>query len=427
MAELARFIGRREYFGSILYDRDKADYIPFDHDATEIFDLSNSKGTSQIQQALGERVQRKNLETFLQLCQSIGLLDTQGRFAGTFIGRDWSKKEHLSAPLRVHFSCTKRCNFTCRHCFSSSGDPYPDELSTAEIKKLIDEMANLGCFELSFGGGEPLLREDLPDLIAHANVRGVSVRISTNAVVASKDIIKRLKGLKIRSLKISMEGATEKVYDYVRGQPGAFRKALRGIKHLKELGVPIYLQMVLMKPNLSELPALVRLGEKLKAEKILIETIMPAGRARDNPQLLLDAEEVNRVWDAASKIQKNAHINIEIPHLVPFRGGSHLLFEGFGCKCGTLVCHVDARGTVAPTGFLKDVMPAGNLREKNLKQIWDTGKSMTQFRHFKGNDQCGACNFFSGCRGGCRARALLIDQDINLPDGDCALAHSIQL
>jgi len=427
VAGLTRFIGRREYFGSILYDREKADYIPFDHDATEIFDLSEKKNPEQIFQALADRVRQKNFETFLQLCQSIDILDSKGRFNGTFIARDWSREGHLSAPLRVHFSCTKLCNFRCKHCFSSSGEAYSDELTTQEVKKLIDELANLGCFELSFGGGEPLLRPDLPSLITHANLRGVSIRISTNAAAATKEIVKSLKGLKIRSFKISMEGASEKVYDYVRGKSGSFRKTLRGIKNIKELGVPIYLQMVFMKPNASELPALIRLAEKIKAEKILLESVMPSGRAAQNPQLLLDVEEINRLWDAALKIQKNTHIRIEIPLYVPFRSGNNLLFEGFGCKCGTLVCHVDPRGTVAPTGFLKDILPSGSLREKSLKQIWDSGPSMAQFRHFEGNDQCKACNYFSSCRGGCRARALLLDNNINLPDGACALTHPVRV
>jgi radical SAM protein with 4Fe4S-binding SPASM domain len=427
VAGLTRFIGRKEYFGSILYDREKADYIPFDQDATEIFELSKEKNLQQIYKNIEDRVQQKNFETFIQLCQSIEILDAKGKFTGTFIARDWSREGYLSAPLRVYFSCTKACNFSCRHCFSSSGEPYPDELTTAEIKKLIDEMANLGCFELSLGGGEPLLRPDIAEIISHANLRNVSIRISTNAAAATKEVVKKLKSVKIRSFKISMEGASEKVYDYIRGKSGSYRKALRGIKNLKELGVPIYLQMVLMKPNISELPSLIRLGEKLKVEKILLETIMPMGRAVQNTQLLLDIEETNRLWEAALKLQKNTFIKIEIPHYVPFRSGQNLMFEGFGCKCGTLVCHIDARGNVAPTGFLKDILPAGNLREKTLKQIWDSSPNMVKFRNFEGNETCTGCSYYTSCKGGCRARALLMDKDINLPDGNCAIAHKIQV
>ncbi len=426
MAGLTRFIGRKEHFGCIIYDRERADYIPFDHDAAEIFELTETKTLPQIYKALEDRIQQRNFETFVQLCQSIEILDSKGKFTGTFIGRDLSKEDHLSAPLKVYFSITKSCNFSCRHCFSSSGSSYPDELKTPEIKKLIDEMASIGCFELSLGGGEPLLREDLPEIIAHANLRGVSVRLSTNAAAATKEAARRLKGLKIKSLKISMEGGSEKVYDYIRGKSGSFRKTLRGIKNLKELSIPISLQMVFMKPNISELPSLIRIAEKLKVEKILLETIMPVGRAAQNPQLLLTLEESNKLWEAALKIQKNTHIKIEIPHYVPFRAGQNLMFDGFGCKCGTLICHIDPRGNVSPTGFLKDLFSAGTIREKTLKQIWDNAAVLAQFREFEGNQTCSACSYFSSCRGGCRARALFMDKNLNYPDGNCVIAHQVK-
>ncbi len=427
MTGLTRFIGRKEHFGSIIYDRERADYIPFDHDAAEIFELTETKTLSQIYKIMEGRIQQRNFETFVQLCQSIEILDSKGKFTGTFIGRDLSKEEHLSAPLKVYFSTTKSCNFSCRHCFSSSGNSYPDELKTSEVKKLIDEMATIGCFELSLGGGEPLLRDDLHEIIAHANLRGISVRISTNAAAATKEIVKKLKGLKIRALKISMEGGSEKIYDYIRGKSGSFRKTLRGIKNLKELSIPISLQMVFMKPNISELPSLIRIAEKLKVEKILLETIMPVGRATQNPQMLLTFEEANRLWEAALKIQKNTHIKIEIPHYVPFRAGQNLMFEGFGCKCGTLICHIDPRGTVSPTGFLKDLFPAGTIREKSLKQIWDQSQELDKFRMLEGNQTCSACNYFSSCRGGCRARALFTEKNLNQPDGNCAIAHQAKV
>jgi radical SAM protein with 4Fe4S-binding SPASM domain len=422
-ADRTRYVGRTEWFGSIVYDRERPDYIPFDRDATDIFRLSQQKSLDQVFELLANRIQRTSFQTFVQLCQSIGILDAKGKFTGAFI-RDRSTEGQLSAPLRIHFSCTKACNFRCRHCFSSSGNPYAGELTTGEIKRLIDELADLGCFDLSLGGGEPLVRPDLPDIVKHANIRGVSVRISTNAAAATREVVDTLKGVKIVSFKISMEGASENIYDSIRGEPGSFRAALQGIENLKELKIPILLHRVFMKPNASELPALVRLAEKLKVDRLVLDTVMPVGRAAENPDLLLDWEETNRLWDEAKAIQKSTQLSIDISHQVPPKAGSKFLFGGFGCSCGTVVCHVDARGNVAPTGFLKDTMSAGNLRQQSLKQIWDSGASFVQFRSFRGNAQCTACSYFSHCRGGCRARAVLMDHDINLPDGNCAVAHS---
>ena len=362
----------------------------------------------------------------VQLCQSINLLDAKGKFTGKFIDKNWSADRHLSAPLTVYLSCTKACNFRCGHCFSSSGNPFPGELTTAEIKRLIDELADLGCFELSLGGGEPLVRPDLHDIISHANLRGLLVRISTNAAAATREVVETLKRVKIYSFKVSMEEGPARASTILSAAPRAHFATHYGVlRILRELKVPIFLHTVLMKPNAFELPALVRLAEKLNVVGLILDTIMPVGRAAENNDLLLDWEETNRLWSEATKIKKNATLSIAIPHMVPFEPGRSLSFNRFGCKCGTAVCHVDPRGNVAPTGFLKDTMSAGNLRQQTLKQIWDSGSSFVPFRSLPGNAKCRACSHFANCRGGCRARAVLMDRDINLPDGNCALAHSV--
>lgn len=424
-SELTRFVARKEAFGSIVYDRERMDYIPFDRDATDIFDLGRKIPFEKVAELLESRVNRKSFETFVQLCQSIELLDAGGKFTGTFIEKADPAARCLSAPLTVHFSCTKACNFSCSHCYSSSGRPYAGELTTAEVKRFVDELADIGCFDLSLGGGEPLLRADLPEIIRHANVRGLRVRISTNAAAATPEVVETLKGLKIRNFKISMEGASAEVCDAVRGEPGAFRDAVQGIQNLKELKVPLFLHRVFMKTNAFELPALVHLAESLGVHMLWLNTVMPVGRAAENPGLWLDREETNRLWDEALALQETTKLPIRIPGCVPPRDSKKkaLFFDGLGCECGTAVCHVDARGNVSPTGFLKDTMSAGNLRQQTLKQIWDAGTSFVQFRNFTGNSQCAHCSYFVNCRGGCRARALFMDGDINLPDGNCAVAH----
>jgi radical SAM protein with 4Fe4S-binding SPASM domain len=322
----------------------------------------------------------------------------------------------------VHLACTKACNFRCRHCFSSSGNPYSDELTTIEIKRLIDDLAALGCFQLSIGGGEPLVRRDLPNILEYANVRGVSIDISTNAAAATREVIETLEGLRINRFKVSLEGASEDLCDSVRGEPGAFRAARQGIENLKVLHAPISLSRVLMKPNASDLPEFIRMAEELQVNDIVLRTVMPVGRAVDNRDLLLDWQETNHLWDEAVALQSSTKINIVIADIVPIN--RKMAFRGFGCKCGQLECHVDPRGEVAPSGFLKDGMSAGNIRRQNFKEIWDSGASFTRLRSLPGNPRCRNCKHFRGCRGGCRASAMLRDCDINLPDGNCALAHS---
>jgi radical SAM protein with 4Fe4S-binding SPASM domain len=419
----AKFVGRDEWFGSLVYDREHDDYIPFDEDSTKIFRLAQSRTEKQIYAQFESVLQPQSFETFVQLCKSIGLLDNWGKFGGVFIEGEPAPRGVLSAPTRVYLACTRACNFRCRHCFSSSGNPYANELTTNEITDLIDDLADLGCFKLSLGGGEPLVRRDLPAIIGRANARGVAVEISTNGVAATPAVVKTLKDLRIHRFKVSMDGASEEIYDAIRGEPGAFQAARQGIENLKELQAPISLRHVLMKPNAGHLPELIALAEELQVDQISIANIMPAGRAAENPDLLLDWQESNRLWDEAIAIRNSTKVDVVIPLHVPFRAGKRL-YNGFGCDCGRLQCHVDARGEVTPSGLLNGTLSAGNIRQGSFKEIWLSGNGFTQLRNLPGNGRCTACQHYAGCRGGCRASAALMDHDINLPDGNCALTHS---
>lgn len=413
-----RFVIRREAFGSMVYDKQRSDYIPFDADATEIF-YRGDEPLDAVKTRMADRLPAESFDTFIDLCRSIDLVDGQGQFAGRLV-RNRPSIAHLSAPLRVYLSCTKACNFSCQHCYSASGNPYPDELTTAEIKELVDEMARIGSYQLFIGGGEPLVRADLPEIIRHANLREVTTAMSTNAVAATPAVIKSLQGLRIESVKVSMEGAGPASYDAIRGEPGAFRAALRGIANLRELAVPIYLHRVFMQPNVAEARALVRLAEQVDVDLVVLDTIMPVGRAAERPELLLNPGEMARLWDEVEALRADTKITLQIRRRVPFERSKYL---GAGCTCGQTTCHVDARGNVAPSAFLQGIKTAGSIRQQSLQRIWDNGPSFIEFRTVTGNAKCDSCSHLAQCRGGCRARTILAGLETNLPDPTCLIGQ----
>ena len=385
-AARARFVARPEFFGSLIFDRVNVDYIPFDQEATGILRLLATKSLDQVFGRLRSKVQRQAFEQFTALCQSIGMLDAQGRFAGAFIEDLTPPRGRLSAPTRVHFSVTNACNFRCRHCYASSGNPYAGELTTQEVHRLIDELAEMGCFHLSLGGGEPLVRADLPEIIRKANRCGVAVRIATNAAAATRDVVQALRGLKIDTFKVSFEGSSDSVYDAIRGQAGAFRAALRGIENLKLLAVPIELHRVFMKGNTADLESLVAWANDQALSKLILETVMPVGRAAEHAGLTLSEEETNHLWQQASALQATSRCPIEMPHRAPFT--NRRLFKNVGCECGNLVCHVDPIGNVAATGMARAQAPAGNLRRNSLREIWNSDAAFDAFRAPCASSRC---------------------------------------
>jgi radical SAM protein with 4Fe4S-binding SPASM domain len=411
------FVVRLEYFGCLLYDRRNGDYIPFDTDAAKIFQLAVTQPRDRIYSLIKSTFDEASLNTFYTLCQQINIFDSFGRFTGVFL-KNPPLDMVMSAPTQVHLAVTNACNFRCGHCFASSGQPHADELTTFEIKRLIDDLAEMGCFKIKFGGGEPLVRRDLPELIRYASDQGLLVSISTNAVAATKEVVESLAGLKFEEILVSVDGASAEVYDAIRGEAGAFRQAMAGIANLKALKTPIALRRVLMKANANESAALVQLAEKLEVKQVLLRSLLPVGRAAAEPDMLLDAGETNHAWQQALAIN-NPQVQVAIPQSIP-NSGRKRVFEGFGCECGHLQCYIDPRGTVSASGLLKDLLPSGNIRQQSLRQIWASG--FGQFRGMEGNKYCRHCSYFRGCRGGCRASGLLLGKDLNAPDGNCLIA-----
>jgi AdoMet-dependent heme synthase len=413
-----RFVIRREWFGSFVWDTQRLDYIPFDADGTDIFYSGRFDSLESIQARQAARYKSGEFETFIDLCRSIELLDEEGKFNGRFIN-NVPPLSCLSAPLRIYLSVTRACNFSCQHCYSSSGNPYPDELTTSEIKRLLDEMATMGTFQLWIGGGEPLVRADLPELIGHANSLDIEVCVSTNAVAATPAVVDSLRSVKVATFKVSVEGASPAVFDAIRGEPGSLQAALRGIENLFELRTPILLSRVFMRPNMGEARALIKLAEQIGAANLALDTVMPVGRAAAHPELVLDPEETDRLWKEVEELRKTTRVRVQILRQVPFDVGKLGWWSGFGCKCGNTICHIDPRGNVAPSGYLHGIKHSGNIRQQSLKQIWDTGAGLNEFRGLGGNTVCNVCSYAGRCRGGCRARTLLAEQNINMPDPYC--------
>ncbi|MEW6284102.1 MAG: radical SAM protein, partial [Candidatus Eremiobacterota bacterium] len=368
------FVARREYFGCLVYDRAHSDYIPFDQDATEIFLRSRTQSLDEIYRDLADKVTRQSFDTFVQLCSSIELMK-DGTFQGSFIQSNGHERmKHLSAPTLVYLQLTRYCNLACKHCWADAGQARPRELTILEVRDLIDQMAAMGTFKLRLGGGEPLGRGDWADIVSHANSRGIRVSLSTNATMATKAVAERLGELDIESIKVSLEAGSEKSYDYIRGDR-AYRKAIRGIKNLLEMAkAPVYFHVVLQKDNLTEIPSLVKTAEKFGVPRIVFDIVVPVGRARENPRILLTPDEANSALDLARRIGETSRVEVEVSGRVPPPYQKKRVFEGFGCECGHVHCHISSEGVVSAGGYVSHLLPAGTIRERPLAEIWENGQ-----------------------------------------------------
>ncbi len=417
----APFVSRSEYFGCLVFDRKSSDYIAFDHEAAEIFKASQEKSLDEIYQQIAHSTTRQSFDTFIQLCSSIGLF-SDGTFQGATIDTTEENVNCLTAPIQVFFQLTKYCNLACKHCWADAGSPRSRELTIIEVRQMLDQMAELGVFKLRLGGGEPLGRGDCFDIIEYANSKGIKVSLSTNATMATKAVASRLGELDIDEIKISLDASSEKSYDYIRNER-SYRKAMRGIKNLKDfVDAPIVFHSVLQRDNLTEIPALVKATEKMGVDRLIFTAIIPAGRARQNPKSILSNDEITSALELAQRIGKSSRVKIETPLKIPPPYGQKKLFEGFGSEEGHVFCHIASDGTVAPSGMLVDLLPAGNIRETPLKDLWRHSTVFKNMRSAPGNPICNSCDYFRSCRGGSRARTYVALGSLTEPDPVCTIA-----
>lgn len=391
---MPRFLVRKEHFGALVYDRERGDYIPFDADAATLFAHARERPIDDAYPLIEQRLSRQSFETFVQLCRSIDLLDAEGRLAGEF-AIERPLPGMLSAPLRVHLQITNQCLMRCRHCSQDTRDPLPNELSLEEIKRLLDEMADMGTCQVTLAGGEPFLRPDLLQIVRHARGRGLSVSLSTTGTSVNRVLAKKIAELGLKSVRVSFDGAAEKSYDYYRGVKGAYRKAMRGLKTLRELfpKTPIVLHTTLMRPNTSELLALARLVQKLGLNTWSLDFLKPVGLGAEQRGLWLASNEGEDVVRRLGKIVESFDVPLKMAHF-PYKGpnpsGSTVF--GYRCQGANLFTFISANGSVAPCSFTCRPFPAGNIRRKTLHEIWSDSEMFRRFRQgVAGPEACGFC------------------------------------
>ena len=217
-----------------------------------------------------------------------------------------SKHAKETKPENV-FSClaleiTKRCNLRCRHCYLSAGEPYQKELTLEEIQALFNAAKNAGAQSTSIGGGEPLLRDDFFAVIDSAVSCGLMVSIGTNGTLIDQDISQKLAEYQLK-IQISLDGATAKTHDKLRGK-GAFAQAVKGLDILlsQGLGKDIVIAFTSTKLNLEEIPDIIQFGMERGIPVIQFPPLAFSGRAKANwGELKLSSEETIEFWNIVSE------------------------------------------------------------------------------------------------------------------------------
>ncbi|MGB9914159.1 MAG: radical SAM protein [Candidatus Bathyarchaeales archaeon] len=370
----------------------------------------------------------------------------------SFIHYGIRKPLSIYAPFLVVWDFTHKCNLRCKHCYSDSGAAAQPELTTEEALAVVDQLADAGVTALAFSGGEPLSRKDFFEVAGHAAKRGLYVSVATNGTLLTKENVEKLKQAKINYVEVSIDGATAETHDSFRGTPGAFERALAGLRNCVEANLCACIATTATKSNIEEMPAILDLAEKIGVARFTYFNFVPTGRGKKlynqdiSPEereklmlhllermskgfkvtILTTAPQLARV---ALQCQGNGkELAMSMAHMQTVKVSKKAVpladFIG-GCGAGRLYCSLSPQGDVHPCVFLP--INVGNLKKERFSDIWLRSRLFNALRdraNLKG--ACSRCRYKYIC-GGCRARASAYhDGDFLASDPGCVLAKEAE-
>ncbi len=345
----------------------------------------------------------------------------------------------------VVWNATRRCNLKCVHCYSSSQDVrYSNELTTGEGKKLISDLAAFGSPVLLFSGGEPIIREDIPELAEFAVDQGMRVVISTNGTLLTRELARTLKKIGVSYVGVSIDGI-EKTHDSFRGVKGAFDMTLKGIRICRDEGIKVGMRVTMNRKNFSDIPALFELIEQENIPRACFYHLVYSGRgsrlvdedlSHDEKRLVLDLI-MDKTMDLFKRGKPKEILTVDNhadgPYVYmrllkedPERAveAMSLLSVNEGNSSGNGIGCVSWDGEVHADQFWRGVS-FGNVRERPFSKIWMDTSNELMFRlkerkkYVKG--RCAVCRWLDICGGNFRARAEAVTGDIWAPDPACYL------
>ena len=306
----------------------------------------------------------------------------------------------------ISWNTTNACNLTCAHCYRDAGAKAEDELSTAEAKKMLTEIARAGFKIMIFSGGEPLMRPDILALVKFAVGEGLRPVFGTNGTLITPAWAKNLKAAGAMGMGISLDSLDPAKHDHFRGAEGAWEAAVRGMKNCRAAGLPFQIHTTVMDWNADELEAMTDFAVEKGAVAHHFFFLVPTGRAKTIEEESLRAEAYETVLRRIMEKQKTVAIELKPTCAPKFLRIASLMgvktrFRR-GCLAGLAYCIINPRGKVQPCAYLTEEV--GDVRETPFDEIWRESEVFQRLRTLDYGGGCGVCDYKRAC-GGCRARA----------------------
>jgi radical SAM protein with 4Fe4S-binding SPASM domain len=327
-------------------------------------------------------------------------------------------------PLDGTVETTFRCNLRCVHCYVN--EPARDqaaqsrELGTSRLLRLLDEMAEEGCLEVLFTGGEVLLRPDFPEVYLHALRRGLRVTVFTNGTLITEKVADLFEAYRPACVEISLYGMTRETYERVTCVPGSFDKCMAGIGRLQARGVPLKLKTMVLAWNRHELDAMrdfaAGLGVDFRHDSLLNARV-DCGANR-NPELQVTAAEAVAA-DLGDEATRRKHADSFRATLAEDAPSARE--EVYSCGAGQIGFTVDPYGRLQLCQLSR--RSSFDLRDDTFARGWNEFLPALRARTWQSNSVCRSCSLRPVC-GSCPGAAELEHGDIEAAVASfCEITH----
>ncbi len=301
------------------------------------------------------------------------------------------KSDALNVPIEAHMDLTWRCNEGCGHCYldhSLGGD-----LSTAEVKGVLDQLADAGTLFLTLSGGEIMLRKDIFEIVAYARSLTFDVKLKTNGILIGEREANRFRDLGVRGVEISVYSHRPEVHDAVTRVPGSFVRSVAALRRLGKRGLNAHMNVCVMKAGVDDIDSLKALAAELGVSVSFDATITPRlDGGRENTALNIDADA--RVAFYATLTPDSVHREMCASVGPPTED----VLDKHSCGAGFNYCYISPQGDVTPC--VDFPLVCGNLRQSRFLDIWTLSPHFQEVRSIRNRDlhTCGSCSQLSSCR-----------------------------
>lgn len=292
------------------------------------------------------------------------------------------------SPESVTFELTYGCNLRCVHCYNPTHRVLPHELSTEEIRSILDQVADLGVVNLNFSGGEPFVRPDVFDIFRHAKRLGFVLHLLSNATRFTPAVAAWLQELGFESINLSIYGATQATYERVTQVPGSYEPFIRGLDSLATTSLQVIVRMPVMTGNVEEVRQARTLVERYGSKFQYCVDITPKNDGDLAPlQYRLAPEDKVRLDQAMFGLRDAKDTEI---------CGANGDF--ISCLCGR------SNFAITPYGEMNLCiafsMPRYDLRKGTVKEGWEVLKQTVDRAQPNDRYECPTCDVRSHCRQG---------------------------